>query len=85
MRQPRYGNSHDYRGQAEFFGVYCPENGAVYMVPVDSVGRRCAFLRISPTRNSQRVGVRWAQDYLIAPDPSEPVQGELGRGLEPLA
>ena len=81
----RYGNSHDYRGQADFFGIYCPENGSVYMVPVDAVGRRQAFLRVAPTQNSQRVGVRWARDYLISAAPTEPYQGELGRGLEPLA
>src|SRR6266849_9302567 len=36
----RYGNSQDYRGAADFFGIYCPENDSVHMVPVDSVGRR---------------------------------------------
>ena len=73
----RYGNSQDYRGEADLFGVYCPENDSVYMVPVDSVGTRSAFLRIAETQNNQRKGVRWARDYLIAAGPSEPVQAAL--------
>ena len=81
----RYGNALDYRGQADYFGVYCSENGAVYIVPVHSVGRRSAFLRISPTLNSQRERVRWARDYILTPGGPPPFESEPGRGLEPLA
>lgn len=58
---------HDYRGQADFFGVYCPETDGVYLVPVDEVPLTAAALRVTPTRNNQEIGVRWAKDYQLSP------------------
>lgn len=52
-----------YRGRADIFGVYCPELNEVYFVPVEDVGENCARLRITPTKNNQAAGVRWAEDY----------------------
>ena len=54
---------HPYGGQADLFGVYCPENDRVYLVPVDAVGVRSGSLRLDPTENNQRKRVRWARDY----------------------
>ena len=57
--------AHDYRGQVDLFGVYCPETRGVYLVPVDEVGSRAAHLRTRATKNAQRVGIRWASTYCI--------------------
>ena len=35
---------HDYRKDADLFGVYCPETDAVYLVPVNHVGPNSASL-----------------------------------------
>lgn len=56
---------HDYRDAADLFGVYCPENDKVYLVPVDAVGAVEGFLRIDPTRNNQAKKIRWAKDYEV--------------------
>lgn len=56
-----------YRGQAEFFGVYCHETGDCYLVPVDEVGTKDARLRLAPAKNNQQQGIRLAADYLIKP------------------
>lgn len=53
----------DYRGQIEFFAVYCPDTGKVYLVPVDHVGTSHANLRLLPTGNKQEKNIRWAKDY----------------------
>lgn len=55
-----------YQGQADYFGVYAPETGKVYLVPVDDVpiGSK-GLLRLHATKNNQQKGVKWAQDYEI--------------------
>jgi hypothetical protein len=55
--------SHTYYGQADLFGVYCADTGAVYLVPVEDVGVREGTLRVAPTKNSQAKKVRWASQY----------------------
>ena len=54
-----------YRGQIDYFGVYCPANRKVYLVPVNDVPANNAFLRIDPPKNGQKTGIRWARDYEI--------------------
>ena len=54
-----------YKGDAEYFGVYCLETGKSYLVPVDDVGDSAVSLRIEPTKNNQISRVRWAKDYEI--------------------
>lgn len=56
----------DYRGQADVFGVYFPDNDSVYLVPVGEVGRTCGMLRLEPSKNGQQRGVRLASAYLLA-------------------
>ncbi len=53
----------DYRGQVEYFAVYCPDTKKVYFVPVDHVGTTNARLRLVETGNKQSKNVRWAKDY----------------------
>lgn len=54
-----------YRGLADIFGVYSPEDRSVYLVPVDVVARFQGRLRLKPTRNNQVQRVRFAADYSI--------------------
>jgi hypothetical protein len=58
----------DYRGQIEYFGVYCPDNRTVYLVPIEDVP--CTggcYLRVDPPKNNQRKKIRWAKDYEVIP------------------
>lgn len=52
-----------YKGQADYFGVYCAEADEVYLVPVHECGNQSGALRLKPPRNGQAKGVRWARDY----------------------
>ncbi len=54
---------HDYRGQVDFFGVYCPETDGVYLVPAEELGLRACALRVVPTKNNQAKKVRWASEF----------------------
>jgi hypothetical protein len=66
----RYENrKHSYRGQADYFGVYCPETEKVYLVPVDEVGLYSGFLRVEATLNKQAKNIRWAADYEVKLSP----------------
>jgi hypothetical protein len=69
-RHTRRGDGDLYRGYSEaeidYFGVYCPQTSAVYLVPRKDVPAAAAHLRISPPRNGQTHGVRWAKDYLVS-------------------
>lgn len=53
----------DYREDADCFGVYCPDNGKVYLVPVIEVGRREGVLRVEETKNNQTTGIRLGSDF----------------------
>jgi hypothetical protein len=56
-----------YRGEVDFFGVYCPENEQVYLVPIEDAGERICTLRITPAKNGQQKKIRWASEYLVRP------------------
>lgn len=60
-------NPAPYIGEVDEFGVYSPDTGVVYVVPADGLPSRACFLRLAPTRNGQRVGVRWARDFELGP------------------
>ena len=55
----------DYRGQIDFFGIYCHDTASAYLVPVDAVPLRAGTLRLTPPANNQRKLIRWAQDYQL--------------------
>ena len=61
----RAGKRRDYRGDADLFGVYCPERDEVYLVPVADSPTRFAHLRVEPPRNNQKAGIREAARYLV--------------------
>ena len=53
----------NYKGDADLFGVYCPENGKSYLLPVDALGDHQATIRIAPAKNNQ--ATRPAADFEI--------------------
>jgi hypothetical protein len=62
----RGGKRENYRGQVDAFGVFCPENDKVYIIPIDDLPLvREAKLRLTPPRNSQVNGIRWAAKYEV--------------------
>jgi PD-(D/E)XK endonuclease len=54
-----------YLGLAELFGVYFPPRDQVYLVPIDGVAAFGGRLRLEPTRNNQKRGIRFAADFEI--------------------
>ena len=54
-----------YQGEAEFFGVYCSELDACYLVPVSVAGETKTRLRVEPTKNNQLRRVRFARDFEV--------------------
>lgn len=59
------GLARDYRGVVDVFGVYCHDRGEVYMVPVEDVPPRGAYLRLDPPKNGQQARIRLASPYLL--------------------
>jgi hypothetical protein len=57
------GRRRDYRGQADIFAIFCPDNNLIYLMPVDEVPLREACLRIDPPRKKGRPGRFMATDY----------------------
>ena len=57
----------DYVGEIDDFAVFCPDLGAVYLIPIEDLPTRTsATLRVGPPRNNQLNGVRFARAYEIA-------------------
>jgi hypothetical protein len=60
------GDRRSYIGDAEYFGVYCAELNAVYLVPIGITSYASDVgLRIQTTKNNQKKKVIWAKDYQI--------------------
>jgi hypothetical protein len=57
-----------YWGQIEAFGVFCPQNGKSYLVPIAAVtASSMACLRLEPARNRQAKRIRLAADFELNP------------------
>jgi PD-(D/E)XK endonuclease len=70
--------SRAYTGEVEYFGVFCPETGGVYLVPIEDLPTRCqGSLRVEPCRNAQKRRIRHAAQYEIARLPSHDRQLSL--------
>jgi PD-(D/E)XK nuclease superfamily protein len=68
----------DYLGQIDYLGVYCPDTGGAYLVPVeDAQVRKQGTLRLTPAKNGQKRRVRVAAEYEIA-EVSVKATGEPG-------
>jgi hypothetical protein len=76
-----------YIGETDFFGVYCAQLNATYLVPVEDVGVK-GSLRFKACENAQRKKIRWGEPYLI-PGPgtrlvgAQAASGVSFRGLLP--
>jgi hypothetical protein len=69
----------DYKGQVDYFAVYCPETSGVYLIPINDLpGRWRAFLRVDPPLNQQRRNVRFATKYEIGRVSIEGPRGPSG-------
>jgi hypothetical protein len=55
-----------YDGEIEYFAVYCPEVGDVYLIPAGDLAVMQGTLRIVPSRNRQKKGIRFASQYRIS-------------------
>jgi hypothetical protein len=65
----------NYQGHVDLFGVYCPDNDCVYLVPIADVAvNRMCSLRLTPARNNQNKRIRWAKDYALMPVPDRHLQ-----------
>ena len=69
-----------YVGLADVFGVYYPPTEAVYLVPVGAVASFEGRLRLEPTRNNQRRGVRFAAGFEIERWTAESLSGLIADG-----
>lgn len=58
------GKRQDYRGQAEYFGVYCAEINKAYLVPVSDVGKSTCSLRIQRKEKPHKL-IKYADEYEI--------------------
>jgi hypothetical protein len=54
-----------YKGDVDFFGIYCPELHSVYLIPIADTAKLSGTIRVHETKNRQHSQVRWAQPYLI--------------------
>lgn len=54
-----------YTGQCDLFGVYCPDNDGYYLVPVEKIASRIAYLRVTPAKNGQLNGILHAAQFQI--------------------
>jgi PD-(D/E)XK endonuclease len=54
-----------YDGLADLFAVHLPPTDAIYLIPVRAVQSHLGRLRLEPTKNNQRRGVRLAADFEI--------------------
>ena len=54
-----------YHGQVDAFGVYSPDLGTTYLVPLAGLADNACSLRLRPTANNQAKGIRYAADYEI--------------------
>jgi hypothetical protein len=63
-----------YTGEVDFFGIYCRELDAAYLVPIADLARLGGSLRLHPTKNGQERHIRWGRKYQLRPISSEPVR-----------
>ena len=67
-----------YKGEVDYFGVYCLETEKVYLVPIEAVGDvLVGSLRVTPAKNNQQKRIRWAEDFAVRPLPIEPPRGTI--------
>jgi hypothetical protein len=56
----------DYHGEVVYLGIFRPDNGGVYLVPMTDLPlKREGTLRVDPPKNNQQLRVRFANKYEI--------------------
>jgi hypothetical protein len=55
----KYGDS------VEAYGVFCPQNGKTYLVPVGSCANGKTVLRVKPAKSGRKKGIRLAEKFEI--------------------
>jgi hypothetical protein len=65
--------------EVDVFAAYCPDTDRCYYLPIERFHPRSEIhLRVSPTRNNQRLGVTWADDFEFAATLAQP-QGAVAQ------
>jgi len=78
--RPYTGNEIDY------YGVFCPELGSAYLVPIAAVrATTVGSLRVEPTTNGQAKHLLWGSPYEIMAPGFGPVGLAAGLGVLPQA
>lgn len=54
-----------YDGRIEFFAVFSPETGDVYLVPVEDAPKDAMTIRYRTAKNNNSSQVNWHADYLL--------------------
>jgi len=54
-----------YKGEVDYFGVYCPELDKCYLIPEENIppSGRAIYLRIDFSKNNQVSKTNWAKNY----------------------
>lgn len=52
----------NYKGDADIFLIYCPDNGKIYIGDVDTFPSHKFHLRVNPAETN-RNNIRWAKDH----------------------
>lgn len=54
-----------YKDSVDAYGVFCPQTGKTYLVPVADCASGKTALRVSPARNGMKKNIRYAEGYEI--------------------
>jgi PD-(D/E)XK endonuclease len=74
------------QSEVDLIAVYCPPIDRCYVVPADRFhGHPTIRLRVAPSRNNQRIGVNWADDFAFERLTWLPNQGAVAQLGERLA
>jgi PD-(D/E)XK nuclease superfamily protein len=50
--------------EVDAVAAYCPDVDQCYLIPIQAFAKSgCLYLRVSASKNNQRLGVNWASDY----------------------
>jgi hypothetical protein len=53
--------------EIDAYAAYCPDLDRCYFLPIGAFANRIVIqLRLTPTKNNQKLGINWAKDYEFA-------------------
>jgi hypothetical protein len=59
------GGDRSYGNSVDMYGVFCPQNGKVYLIPAPDCSQGKVSLRITPPKNNWKKRIRYAAQYEI--------------------